>query len=174
MWKRLGNFIAGASTIWSLVLWVQSSFVGSTTVIGNVEIHPPAYLLLWMLGSAILIGLNYELFHPWVSDKFKSQASRFCELSEQIDEFIPPLVEAVRIDQFKDAGGTSYQLNVANRPLAIELTTRLEPLGITMPRSNDSTKVWLEHMSRLAPLARTRNIRAARTLKPPSMVAPSR
>ena len=157
--KKWWNVFVTAESVWAVTEFGQASFSGSLKVIGGMQLHPPFFLLLAMLGAGGIIGLNFS----WISSKLKTKRARFGELYKGIVEL-------------RDRYGTQLSSNnydgVDRKPESavyaetVEISDTLRRLEVEYPDisqdDRDFVAVWFDFLVRLAPLAHHKDIAAAR------------
>ena len=155
MWlRKWGRLVVGAETAWSIIMTIQASIAGATQFVGLPELHWPFYLLLALLGVAILIGLSVP------ADKLKPTWQKFYEEKQLMVDVYDRLVSA------RYAGGPARHKAraTANRMWA-ELGERLGRLGISLPISDDY-RHRTEWLAQMIGHAETKGIRKARRMVP--------
>ncbi len=131
-----------------------------------MTLHPPFFLLLAMLGVAVIVSIHYD----WVATRLKTDRTRLQE--------IPPAIVALRdacrmeLDPYRESMhrylGEKSSPSWAVFADIIDLTDTLQRLSIpyptTSPKHRDYPLDWFNFLARLTPLASTGNLSKARTI----------
>ena len=163
--KRVGTILFFAESLWSVILYIQSLFTGSLKVIGSVEIHPPIFLLLVILGFGIIIAINYE----WILKKLPSQ--KFRAYSPIIDECLKKATQQCGMTIIYE-NSLVQQLSPHIYSAFTGLSLELKYLCVKCPAINKNDEnylsVWFEYLVKLAPYAKHGDLRRARKINIPS------
>ena len=85
--ERGRKALVWAETLWAVGQFILSLFYGPSKVIGTFELHPPAYLLLAMMGVSVLIAINCH----WILKHVPR--NRFHQLHGEVDSLLELLTD---------------------------------------------------------------------------------
>ena len=164
--KKWATFLSIVEVLWSVFGYFQALLTGPLKLIGPLEIHPPIFLLLAMLGFGFVIAINWK----WIQKKLPSQ--KFRALSPKIDECLDvATLQRSKLIIYKDLKNSPPPPNVYNKLKGLSL--ELQILRIKSPVINQSDAdylgVWFDFLIELAHHARHGDLRRAREINIPTV-----
>ena len=155
------NIFVVTKTICSGLLWARSLLYGSIKIIGDMELHPPFFFIIFMLGGAIIVGLNYSWISAWIGPKLKTDRQRFYEYHRNLLKCQKALIFSLHSERVVRMQVEFPQL-LAN---AIDNKTVLNRFGIECPSldlpGNEFSAKWLMFISAMVSLSELRDLKSA-------------
>ena len=126
-----------------------------------MELHPPFFFIIFMVGIAIIVGLNYSWISAWIGPKLKTDRQRFYECYPEI----LAMRQACAIHFHSDR----VVRNLVQLPLfyanVIEIGSKLTKLGIecpsVSPNNEDFVLKWFNFVVALVPLVKNKDLESA-------------
>ncbi len=151
--------------IWAIWMFVSTLHSGPRKVLGNLEIHPPFFLLLACI--AVVFSIVLPINFCWDAVRLWRPKNKFRALEDDIHHL---------------RNGVEYTLEVSNDPqkprispdlrtTLLTVTHKLDRLGIQYPKLNDLEQWWrvlpfFEAWARVGNLKRARSYRYVSTKWP--------